>query len=367
MPHHVTLDVSYPSRGGRRTVAVTFHAASVAIAWDADTVLELDYTHAQTGLGGAHDNQPMLTLVGPDAEAVRLYFPDQACFRAAAACWPAPLAQAAQRQGRKTWRNRALLGGLAGLLAAGWFARGLMLDGLVALVPTSVEPKLGRAVTASMLRGKEVSNPVLVQAVSQMGQALVKQTPGAQVYTFRFHVVRENFENAFAAPGGEVVVTTPLLARAESADELACILGHEIQHVVRRHSTRAMVRQLGVTTGFMLVFGDAAGAAATIASMGLQLSGLAFDRDQERESDRVGLRCAHAAGYDPLAITRFFKRVDRQRDEMDDALSFLSTHPAPAERIQTIAQLAKQLGPVPRGVKRPQVDWKQVQRAARNP
>ncbi len=139
--------------------------------------------------------------------------------------------------------------------------------------------------------------------------------------------------NAFATPGGRLYVYTGLLLEAETEAEVVGVLGHEVGHVVARHSARQLVAAKGLETVTAMALGkdpnDVALLAATLIGKG---SILAYGRDMELESDTLGARYANAAGYAPQGLASFFEKL-KARGELPGFLTFLSTHPTNTERI----------------------------------
>lgn len=182
----------------------------------------------------------------------------------------------------------------------------------------------------------------LAVMLDQLGQRLarVSQRPGL-VYTFR--VLDSPVVNAFALPGGYVYVTRGILAHFNSEDELAGVLGHEIGHVVARHSAEQMSRvqlaSLGLGIGSLVSedFQKFAG----IAEAGMGLLFLKFSRGQESESDMLGVEYSTKLGYDAHKMAGFFKTLKQMSGESGRSLpSFLSTHPDPGNREVNVNNLA---------------------------
>jgi predicted Zn-dependent protease len=152
-------------------------------------------------------------------------------------------------------------------------------------------------------------------------------------YTYRFHLVDDDSINAFALPGGIVVVHTGLIAVTARAEELAGVLAHEVQHVELRHSLKAVLRAAGLSLLWSLVTGDLG---ATLAGQAAdQLLSLKFSRDAEREADAAGLKLLVDRGIDPRGMVSFFATLVEQGDSAPPAL--LSTHPTSAERRAALA------------------------------
>ncbi len=150
--------------------------------------------------------------------------------------------------------------------------------------------------------------------------------------------------NAFATPGGRIYVYTGLLLAARNEAEVAGVVGHEMGHVVARHTAR----QLVAAKGLELVAGMALGEQPNeIAALTAALAGkggmLAYGREMEREADSYGVKYAAAAGYDPDALATFFQMLQGKGD-VPELLAFLSTHPPSAERVQNIRATIAQTG-----------------------
>ncbi len=166
---------------------------------------------------------------------------------------------------------------------------------------------------------------------------------------FTFRVLDSPVVNAFALPGGYVYVTRGLLAYLNNEAQLSVVLGHEIGHVLARHGSeqaqRAQLGQLGVLGAVVLgsvIGGDRVGQGiAQYGSQGAQLLLMRYGRDAEREADQAGVAYAGFAGYDAAEASSFFRALKRLSTESGQQIpDFLSTHPDPGEREQTILQLA---------------------------
>ena len=166
---------------------------------------------------------------------------------------------------------------------------------------------------------------------------------------FTFRVLDSPVVNAFALPGGFVYVTRGLMAYLENEAQLAVVLGHEIGHVLGRHSSaqaqRAQRNQFGLlgaaVLGGVLGGGRVAEGIINYGGQGLQLLQLSYGRDAEREADQAGVAYSEFAGYDAAEGADFFVALERLSGGEGQRLpSFLSTHPDPGERARTIPELA---------------------------
>ncbi|MES2890758.1 MAG: M48 family metalloprotease [Bacteroidota bacterium] len=160
---------------------------------------------------------------------------------------------------------------------------------------------------------------------------------------YEFKVLDSDVLNAFATPGGYVYFTRGILAHFNSEADFAGVLGHEIGHITARHSVtqqrNAILGQIGIIA--TAVINPELGQFAQQASQGLGLLFLKFGRDAERESDRLGVEYSTKIGYDASQMAEFFNTLKRKSgDEANSIPTFMSTHPDPGERNQTVAKLA---------------------------
>ncbi|MGI0489930.1 M48 family metalloprotease [Pantanalinema rosaneae CENA516] len=192
----------------------------------------------------------------------------------------------------------------------------------------------------------------LQQYVDQVGIKIVKNSDAQKSgYPFDFHLLRDpQTINAFALPGGQVFVTVGLLKRLSNEAQLAGVLGHEIGHVVARHGAEHLAKQqLGQTlvtaVGVAATDEEGRGAnAAAIAAAVNQLVSLRYGRDDELESDQLGLRFITEAGYDPRGILELMKILGSAR-QGGSPPEFFSTHPNPDNRLQRLQTMINQQYP----------------------
>ncbi len=162
-------------------------------------------------------------------------------------------------------------------------------------------------------------------------------------YTFHVYVEQTDNVNAMAIPGGNVIVLSGLLSGTKSNDEIAGVLGHEIGHVVKRHSLRAGLHEAGLLGCFTIIFqGQGRDQAAWLANL-INLDSMQFGRAQEDEADLIGVQLASKADYDPHALVAFFERMQKEGGNASKILDskvfeILSTHPCTPERIAKIKQ-----------------------------
>jgi predicted Zn-dependent protease len=239
--------------------------------------------------------------------------------------------------------------GLMAMLAAGCSTG----ESRPSLISAQKERELGQEAASEVERTVGlVQDPALVSYVSEIGRRLVAHTstPDAQ---YQFHVADDAEPNAFALPGGFVYVTRGLLALANSEDELAGVIGHEIGHVVARHS----VRQIEAATPFSILFGIPSAIVGIVSpalggivgGVGKLASGLVlapYSRDQEREADQIGIQLAARAGWDPAGLPSLLNTLEREEALAGgdpSRVSFFANHPATPERVRDTTAAAKAL------------------------
>jgi predicted Zn-dependent protease len=206
---------------------------------------------------------------------------------------------------------------------------GALASVLTPLVPLSVDRKLGQIADAT-LAVRDCPNPAAKKYVEELAQPLLDAARPLP-FELRFRVVDDSAVNAFALPGGFVVVNRGLLEAAQSGEEIAGVLGHEIQHALRRHGTRRILREMGGSLALGLLFGGSD--LQDYAQVGSRLTGLKYDRAEEAEADREGVALLVRASIDPSGLAHFFERLNK------DGLNppeLLSTHPDPGNRAAEI-------------------------------
>lgn len=186
------------------------------------------------------------------------------------------------------------------------------------------------------------SDPQATAKVKEIGQKLVSQTKAGQSpYQFDFHLLAdEQTLNAFALPGGQVFITAGLLSKLQTEGQLAGILGHEIGHVIARHSAEQLAKSR-LTQGLASAAGIAAydpdrpaSAAGAVAAAAIaKLMTLKYGRDDELESDKWAVRFTADSGYDPAAMIGVMEILGASRNGAGSTPEFFQTHPNPENRI----------------------------------
>lgn len=182
------------------------------------------------------------------------------------------------------------------------------------------------------------SNAQVRKIVDSIGNDIVrKSAAGKSGYPFDFHVLADQKTvNAFALPGGQIFITEALLERLENIDQLAGVLGHEVGHVIARHSAQQMAKQ-ELSQGIAGAAGVAGGDAnsAYYAQVVANMVNMKYGREDELESDELGVRFMIEAGYNPEALIGVMDILEAASGG-SNVPEFQSTHPAPENRRQKI-------------------------------
>jgi predicted Zn-dependent protease len=225
-----------------------------------------------------------------------------------------------------------------------------MANTLAYVIPINREVAYGKVVVRQMERvfgGSKAgdlvcSSPDGDAALAKMIARLTEASPTE--YELNVAVMRHQMVNAFAAPGGQIVLVDGLIKQAKSPDEVAAVLSHEIGHVEARDATRGALRAAGSAGLLSMVFGDFAGgtAAVVVAEYTLNAS---YTREAEAEADAFARSMLDAAQVSTSGMSDFFGSLDGIERSMPDLPIYLSSHPDTSDRAAQAAQFAKEQGP----------------------
>lgn len=233
-------------------------------------------------------------------------------------------------------------GGLKAILVLGVVAIGMLLlsyfviipgiaEGFAANMPKHWEEEIGESSYAQMIDESSID-----EKKTALMNEYFKKLNFKSEYNIRITVVNEDVVNAFAMPGGRMVVYEGILKGMDDHTELAALLSHEFSHVKYRHSTRQIFRQLSNYLFISVLFGDASGITAVIVDNANNLKNLGFSRSLEEDADRNGLALLKEQHIDPNGMIALFEQLKKQEEDMPDGFKFLSSHPLTKERISYI-------------------------------
>ncbi len=231
---------------------------------------------------------------------------------------------------------------------AGWIAGHISIEN---------EQKLGELAFKQATAGLKLRQSGLdAAAIKEMGTRLTKGSK----YSYQWYVADDPAINAFAVPGGYVVVNTGLIRAADTAEEVAGVLAHEVQHVELRHTLKNLVHSLGLRAALAMALGDISGSA--LGDLAATLGELKFSRDLESEADKLGLAALRQADITPQGMVAFFSKLHEQEAGVTPP-ALLSTHPASDDRMQSLQEMIRQQGnwpsqPLP-------YDWATIKKTTR--
>ena len=234
---------------------------------------------------------------------------------------------------------RALRYGLASLAAA---------TGLACTTASEDEEvRIGRE-TAQQVNAQLplLGDPLVAAYVDSLGSAIARRTSRGDL-AWHFAVVNTDVVNAFALPGGYVYVNRGLLERARTMSELAGVLGHEVEHVVRRHSVEQMLKAQRAQTGVSLVCTLTNVCEGAAAQIGIQVAGsllfARFGREDEREADAGAFQNVVRAGIDPRGMRTFFRTLAAEERASgggaDVVGAWFADHPGTVDRVAEIERM----------------------------
>ncbi len=255
---------------------------------------------------------------------------------------------------QQSWRWVAVSMVLVVLASVAGYIWGLpvVARGVVSLVPSSIDDALGRQ-SMAQIDGQWMAPSQLPPETQERLRArfdkAARQTLGAALPAYRLEFRRSKIgPNAFALPGGTLVMTDELVELVKDEDVVMGVLGHELGHVSQRHGMRQLV-QLGLLQAALgVVFGDYG---SWLATAPLVLGTMGYSREHEREADRAAVQFLHATGISPLVMVKFFQAVRseqaKKKESKDSSkalslgIAIISSHPADEERIFVFEQAAR--------------------------
>jgi Zn-dependent protease with chaperone function len=355
-------------QGGRSGAEITLSPRGISACTAEGDNFVLSYSECRIEIGGfsgrmvfCRNHDKSLTIFCEDRS-----FPRE-LLQASSGLLDEQLSDQLKQRRSATWRGRGIgvtvLVGIVVLIVGAYLGIRAGARAAIRAVPVSVDKQIGSLAFDSMdLGGPEINDPVVVEAIQVMVDRL---EPHAALdgMEFEVHVVDAQMVNAFALPGGTIVVFTGLIAKADSANQVAGVLGHEMAHATLRHGMQRIGQSLGLAAAVSLLLGDTQGLVAAGAEL-FQLASInSYSREQENAADAEGVRMLHAAGIDPAGFTAFFQTLKDEHGELPGVASWISTHPQHDDRI---AAIEEQLASLPdREYILLEIDWEDVQQRVR--
>jgi len=250
---------------------------------------------------------------------------------------------------RNLWaRGLAWTGATVAIVAGFWFFLPFAAGPVASVMPLKWEEGLGRSVRKQALaimafRSGTCTGKEGQQAIERLVQRLAAARTSR--YTFRVTVVDSKTENAFAAPGGYIVVFRGLIDSSPNAEALAGVMAHEMGHVVERHGTEQLVKSIGLGIVLAALIGDTSSVGSIATEVASSLASSSFSRDAEREADLIAVRMLNATNISGKGFQQFFEKMARKRpQDSESGDRYFASHPATGARADFVKQRAKGTG-----------------------
>lgn len=206
---------------------------------------------------------------------------------------------------------------------------------------TAEEISLGREIAGNLLGAAPlVKDAALQKYVNSVGRWVASQSERPEL-PWRFGVIESEDLNAFAAPGGYIMLTKGLYRKLQNEAQLAGVLGHEIAHVVKKHQLKVLQKQQLLSMGAGLLSDKYAKDNALISKAigsGAEISARSLDKSAEYEADRLGLSYAARAGYEPYGLAEVLQTLGQSSSSDANVALLFKTHPHPDERLTALSE-----------------------------
>jgi len=206
---------------------------------------------------------------------------------------------------------------------------------------TAEEISLGREIAGNLLGAAPlVKDAALQKYVNSVGRWVASQSERPEL-PWRFGVIESEDLNAFAAPGGYIMLTKGLYRKLQNEAQLAGVLGHEIAHVVKKHQLKVLQKQQLLSMGAGLLSDKYAKDNALISKAigsGAEISARSLDKSAEYEADRLGLSYATRAGYEPYGLAEVLQTLGQSSSSDANVALLFKTHPHPDERLTALSE-----------------------------
>lgn len=288
------------------------------------------------------------------------------------------------------------------LIFALWvYAIPTMTNAVADRIPTNWEERLGQNYFQTLFKEPlKEPDPKTRKTLDAISKRLLAAVPD-QPYQFRIYVHPSKMVNAMALPGGTIVVFQGLINATETPEELAGVLAHEFQHVLKRHSTRSIIRSEAINLFVLIISGNSDSMTNVIIQAGGVLEHLRHSRELETQADAEGMKMMLATRVDPRGMVRVFEKLEQEQQRQMESLKkgkkkadpeeknsaekpskekdkeekesdeegitlpewtkYLSTHPEGEDRVEVLKKLSENPAHKPEPLL-PDFDWKSMHR-----
>lgn len=340
-------------KNGRASGTLTISAGTVHFSNDQGEV-QFPLQGADISQGGASDR--LLFISHPSQPDWKLYTSDRSILDNLHLRALPALQQRLQKAKNRHRLNWSIFAAVLACIVALPLGLILGMDSITGVlarhVPLEWEQQLGdTAFKQFKVNGHFMADKEAQALLEPLVQPLLDANPDKR-FQYRFYISRDDEVNAFALPGGHVVINSGLILKADDASEMLGVVAHEIAHVTEQHSIRNIMGTAGIYLTVNAVLGDMSGLLALIADAAPFLINQTYSRNFETAADRKGVELLHAAQIDPQGLAQFFEKLKLEEEKrlkemagedngelVKTGLSLISTHPATEDRIENLQEL----------------------------
>lgn len=228
----------------------------------------------------------------------------------------------------------SLILGLSLLIAGVVYALPLIGEQVALQLPKEAEIKMGKASYASYSVSLKIDT-----AKTRIANDIFKTLNYGKEYPLEITVVNDEIKNAFALPGGHIVVYDGILKDMGSAEEFAALIAHESAHVNKRHATRTWGRMASTSMLMYWLLGNS----EAMAKIGHEFIRASYSRELESEADRVGVEILTQNNLDPQGMVRLLKSLEKEEEKQPQSIKYLRSHPMSVDRIALVEAHIKTL------------------------
>lgn len=338
---------------GRASGQITIDASAVRFRNEVGAIA-LPLSGVKARLGGASNR--LVFFEHPDYPDWQIYTADRSVLKNPHFRPHQGLSRQVARARRLRIFNWSVLGSVVSLVVAVPLLLILNMDvvtGWIApTLPAEWEQSLGESALAQYQIGQPMIETDAAKASLDALIAPLLKSADSERYDFHVYIANDSQLNAFALPGGYIVLNSGLLLRADNASEVLGVLAHEISHVTEQHGVRQVMARAGLALTAQALLGDVNGMMAMIAAATPMLLSQSYSRDFESDADEQGFALLEKTDIDPNGLVSFFEkiieeenaRLEKLEDEdhkavMDNLMPLLSSHPATEARIENMESM----------------------------
>ncbi len=341
----IAISNRFPS--GRKSVEIEIGLSDLVFKFDEERI-RFSLAQTEISIGGASDR--LIYFKHPNYPDISFYTTDKKILKDPNLHYHDHAKSGVKQVNKKRAINwtiwLSIIGFFVAVILCIFIFRKVMVKGVANQVPQSWEREIGDKLFLQVkAEYKLIEDSALIAELTQTLQPLVNAV-GDTSFHFKFYIANNPTMNAFAMPGGNVVIHSGIIQKAASWEELMGVLAHELSHCTQRHHVRSIISNLGIYVVLSSFVGDASAIMGTLAQASGSLTSLKTSREYETESDETGWEYLLKAKINPEGMIGMFKKLQKEYPEDKDTeelTSLVSSHPAIGERIELLSKKKNEL------------------------